>query len=48
MTDTLTPVFIALRAVLWPYAQRLDIKVHSPTRLYVDTHHPQANGKRGV
>jgi hypothetical protein len=41
----LAPVYAALRALLAPYATRLDAKRDTATELWVDTRHVQKNGK---
>lgn len=41
----LVPVFTALRTLMAPYAAALDVKVDTPTELYLDTRHAQKNGK---
>ncbi|MCS6848396.1 MAG: hypothetical protein RMN52_11880 [Anaerolineae bacterium] len=41
----LTPVFDRLRAIMRPYADRLDVKNDTASELYVDTRHIQKNKK---
>jgi hypothetical protein len=44
MSD-LAPVFAELKAVMVPYASRLDVKKYDHTDLYLDTKHLRANKK---
>jgi hypothetical protein len=43
--SNLTAVFVALKAIMAPYATKLDTKVNSDTELYLDTKHLQKNKK---
>jgi hypothetical protein len=42
----LDAVYARLRAILEPYAAKLDIKADTDAELYVDTRHRMKNGKR--
>ena len=41
----LASVFSELKALMSPYAARLDVKTDSDTELYLDTRHRQKNGR---
>jgi hypothetical protein len=41
----LPAVFAELRAIMLPYAEKLDVKTDTDTELYVDTKHVLKNGK---
>ncbi|MFN0302666.1 MAG: hypothetical protein ACKVQU_20205 [Burkholderiales bacterium] len=41
----LNPVYGKLKAILQPYADRLETKINTDTELYIDTRHIQANRK---